>query len=375
MKSSKILTLGVILHVLVSLVGCLPMIDDSTHKPNIVGLEALDPDSFSQYQDATKLTVLQFNIWQEGTIVEGGFDAIVSEIIRTRADLVALSEVRNYNNQRFDQKLVTALTELTQEKWYSFESEDTGLVSRYPISNTRQPYPVENDHGSISKAVVALPGGVDVAFYSAHLDYKNCAYYEPRGYDGNTWAPIIPQRNVKKLREMNLASKRDDAIKDFLADAALERAEGRPVILAGDFNEPSWRDWIEENKDLYEHKGVVYKWDVSVMLEDAGYIDSWREIHPDPIEAPGFTYPSSNNDVPISKLTWAPRSDERERIDYIYYNGDDQRLKLEDVMILGPDSSIAYSQEVRESGAGKILLPEGVWPTDHKALISIFSIQ
>ena len=28
------------------------------------------------------LNVLQFNIWQEGTIVAGGFDAIIDEIIR-----------------------------------------------------------------------------------------------------------------------------------------------------------------------------------------------------------------------------------------------------------------------------------------------------
>ena len=29
-----------------------------------------------------KFTVLQWNIWQEGTVVPGGYDAIVNEIVR-----------------------------------------------------------------------------------------------------------------------------------------------------------------------------------------------------------------------------------------------------------------------------------------------------
>ena len=45
--------------------------------------------------------VLQFNIWQEGTVVKGGFEALADEIVRSNADFVTLSEVRNYRNTRF----------------------------------------------------------------------------------------------------------------------------------------------------------------------------------------------------------------------------------------------------------------------------------
>ena len=48
-----------------------------------------------------EFTVLQWNIWQEGTMVPGGYEAIVDEIIRLRPDFVTLSEVRNYNNTNF----------------------------------------------------------------------------------------------------------------------------------------------------------------------------------------------------------------------------------------------------------------------------------
>lgn len=43
-------------------------------------------------QEKKEFTVLQWNIWQEGTMVPGGYEAIVDEIIRLRPDFVTLSE-------------------------------------------------------------------------------------------------------------------------------------------------------------------------------------------------------------------------------------------------------------------------------------------
>ena len=49
-------------------------------------------------QKEKEFTVLQWNIWQEGTVIPGGYDAIVNEIVRLKPDFVTLSEVRNYNS-------------------------------------------------------------------------------------------------------------------------------------------------------------------------------------------------------------------------------------------------------------------------------------
>lgn len=62
-------------------------------------------------QTKDHFTVLQFNIWQEGTVVENGYEAIVNEIIRLDADFIALSEVRNYNNSLFCDRIVASLKE------------------------------------------------------------------------------------------------------------------------------------------------------------------------------------------------------------------------------------------------------------------------
>ncbi len=54
---------------------------------------------FSAAQTPKEFTVLQWNIWQEGTMVKGGYEAIVNEIVRLKPDFITFSEVRNYNKR------------------------------------------------------------------------------------------------------------------------------------------------------------------------------------------------------------------------------------------------------------------------------------
>jgi len=60
-------------------------------------------------QKISQLKVLQINIWQEGTMVPNGFPAIADEIIAKKADVVLFSEVRNYNNTDFVQRILAEL--------------------------------------------------------------------------------------------------------------------------------------------------------------------------------------------------------------------------------------------------------------------------
>lgn len=134
--------------------------------------------------DARKITVLQWNIWQEGTMVKGGYEAIVAEIARLRPDFVTLSEVRNYHDTNFTKRLCKSLSQKGIQ-YYSFKSYDTGLLSRYPIEDSLVVFPLNCDHGSIHKLTTTVDGR-KVNVYTAHLDYLNDAYYNVRGYDGST---------------------------------------------------------------------------------------------------------------------------------------------------------------------------------------------
>lgn len=111
-----------------------------------------------------------------------------------------------------------------------------------------------------------------------------------------------------------------------------------------------------------------------LLLDNAGFIDTYRTLYPDVLAYPGFTFPADNPLIPTEKLTWAPKSDERDRIDYVFYHPH-PAIQLKDAIIFGPQGSIVKNQRVAEQSKDKFLLPEGVWPTDHKGLLVTFGIK
>ncbi len=323
----------------------------------------------SHKPEEKELTVLQFNIWQEGTVIAGGFDAIADEIARLKPDFVTLSEVRNYHDTRFCDRIVSALAERGEE-YHSFYSYDSGLLSRYPITDSATVFPHEGDHGTIYRLNTKIDGK-DFAVYTGHLDYQNDTYYEVRAYDGNSWNRMEePLTDVDSIMARNLLSLRDEAIDSFLADAARQHEAGAIVIFGGDFNEPSHLDWTEATRDSADHPGVVIEWPNTLALHKAGYRDAYREVYPDPVTHPGYTYPSDNAALPPEKITWAPLSDERDRIDYIFFRPDTATdMQAVEAAVVGPKSSIAYCKRINECSADSFIQPLGVWPTDHKGVL------
>ena len=215
----------------------------------------------------TEVSVLQWNIWQEGTSVKGGAEAIVEEIARLQPDFVTLSEVRNYNGVDYTASLVEALKSKGVE-YHSFRSDDTGLLSRYPITDTLTVFPLCNDHGSIYR-LLAEKEGKKLAVYTAHLDYLDDAYYNVRGYDGSTWKEIPIPATVEEVLERNVRSQRDDAIKLFIKQAEKDMAAGYTVILGGDFNEPSHRDWTAATADMFDHRSLrLFGYKTHIAMSD-----------------------------------------------------------------------------------------------------------
>lgn len=104
-----------------------------------------------------EFTVLQWNVWQEGTMVPGGYDAIVNEIVRLQPDFVTFSEVRNYHNTRFNERIVASLKEKGLD-YYSFYTYDTGLLSKHPITDSLTVFPENGDHGSIYRLTSSVNG-------------------------------------------------------------------------------------------------------------------------------------------------------------------------------------------------------------------------
>lgn len=311
---------------------------------------------------------MQINVWQEAAVVEGGFDAVADEICRLSPDIVLLSE----SSGEFVPKILNEL-KTRGASYYGEKSRlDVGVLSKYKITEQRKVAASVDEAVRVLKAVIDVCGE-RVVVYSAHLDYTHYACYMPRGYSGVSWKKMdAPVTDEGEIERVNNESLRDETIRGVIEDA--EKEEGCMILLGGDFNEPSHLDWTESTKDLWDHNGTVVRWICSTMLEEDGFKDAYREMYPDAATYQGFTFPSDNPSVDVSKLTWAPEADERDRIDFIYYKPN-KRCKLVDAAVVGPRTSIVRSERVEETGKDKFIEPAGIWPTDHKAVWATFELS
>lgn len=328
--------------------------------------------SVASYGKGTELKVLQINLWYEGGKIENGFDAIVNEVNSINPDIVLFCEISNRDGKPFIPRIVEALKEKGKQYYGETNKLDVGVISKYKILEQRLNYPKDNKAGSVLKTTIQV-GNRKVIAYSAHLDYTHYACYLPRGYSGVTWKKLdAPVLDVAQVEKANNESMRDEAIQGVLDDVKSEK--GNIIILGGDFNEPSHLDWQENTKNLWDHNGTVIRWDCSVMLYANGFKDAFREFYPNPVTHPGFTFPAGNENVAVKELAWAPDVDERDRIDFIYYMPD-KKLKLKHVSVVGPSKSVIYGKCAEETSKDKFILPAGVWPTDHKAVLATFRLH
>lgn len=340
-------------------------------KALVCGVAILVFASCSSIEKKQELKVLQINCWHGATTVPDAFRGLVSIIQQTDADVVLLSETHGSDGNVVD-RLVDTLQVLGKTYYGESSGGSTGLISKYELVHTEKCCPSEVQ-GPMAKAYILVEGQT-VAIYSAHLDYQYYECYLPRGYSGTSWEKLdAPVLDADSVLAANRLSQRNGTIQSFIKDAGKEIDKGHLVILGGDFNEPSHLDWQADTKDMRDHNGLVINWDCSVMLNEMGMKDSYRELFPNAITHPGFTFPSANKDAELSKLTWAPEADERDRIDFIYYSPN-KSWTLSDVAIVGPSETIIRGEVKEKDSKDKFILPNQVWPTDHKGNLAVFSI-
>ena len=122
-------------------------------------------------------------------------------------------------------------------------------------------------------------------------------------------APFI-EGPAAAILEANTA--RENKWGSMLAEVEAVRQQGNPIFVTGDFNEPSPLDWT----DAVHQAGrcpVAVKWPTADALLRAGFTDAYRIVHPDPLQAPGYTWtPTTAIDDP---------NDHHDRIDFVFVSG------------------------------------------------------
>lgn len=322
-------------------------------------------------------TVFQLNLWHGCTKVPNGDQGIIDVLDQMDADVVFLCEIRD--GKQFIPHVIEELEK--RGKHYYGETFDLaiGVLSKFKPDSWTKCCIVPGDEGRAMVKMVATIEGQPVSFYSCHLDYRHYQCYMPRGYNGTTWKkmdkPITDEEEVLKA---NRQSFRDETIRAFIQEVQSDIQQGRPIIMGGDFNEPSHLDWQADTKDLWDHNGAVIHWDCSMMLSKAGFKDTYREKYPNTVRYPGFTFPAGNKlaeEAKLEKLAWAPEADERDRIDFIYYYPLESMLSMKNGKLVGPSETVVRGKITENDSKDKILTPSCIWPSDHKGNLATFKIR
>jgi exonuclease III len=170
----------------------------------------------------------------------------------------------------------------------------------------------------------------------------------------DTWLHYLPSymaavnEGKAKAKELIAAEgeTRQAEIKAILEEIQplLEQDDYAGILMAGDFNSGSYLDRTRETQNL--HNDYIVEWPVSKAMTEAGFRDSYRELHINAATDPGYTWTpraaTSSNEYGI-----------RDRIDYIYCQGEG----------LVPISSLVLDQHPI------------MFPSDHAAVITVFRLD
>ena len=235
--------------------------------------------------DPVRIKVLSFNIWYGGDQVS--FDAVIKAIQLANADVVGLQEPDGRT------------AEIAARAGYPYVDTRRHILSRYPLfesgagetlATEAPPYSTAGlDPDALHVWALVAPGKV-VALANTHL--TSDPYGPELLRDGAPPADVLTNETDTRLPEAEA----------LIAGLAPVIATGAPVLVTGDFNSPSHRDWTGDR---------ALAWPVSTAMEAAGFTDTFRAANPDPTTSPGLTW------TPGRPAPFIPDGETLDRIDFI----------------------------------------------------------
>ena len=213
--------------------------------------------------------------------------------------------------------------------FFGSDGMSTAYLSRFPIE-------VIND----THIKIELSADKAINFMNVHLKAFPYQPYDIRDTLITTDSQAIHQ--AEQTRGANV---------DVLVDNINLVIKNEPLIICGDFNEPSHLDWVENAENpvrfLINNNQFTVDWPTSNKIANVGMKDSYRELFSSPVQFPGYTWtPQISNDEVY------------DRIDMIYHNS---LLNVNDFKIIGPDDQSDIKLIDFES--------------DHRAVYAIFSFD
>ena len=216
--------------------------------------------------------------------------------------------------------------------FYGDENKSVAMLSKFPLE-------IVDD----IQCKVMFNDDFYLHFFNVHLPSSPYQPYDIRDTLITTQAQAVHQAEQTRGTEVTeLVSSVENIITNM------------PIMVVGDFNEPSHLDWILDTENPLQFQfnnpveQFVVNWPSSNKVEEIGLVDVYRFFFPDPLEDPGYT--------------WTPNytvGEVHDRIDFIYYN---DKLVPESVDLIGPDNNMS-----------DIVISD--YESDHRAVFSTFSLD
>lgn len=291
----------------------------------------------------TTLSVMSFNVYGGGANDGKPVDETVAVIKASGADIIGIQETRlesdpceaDYCPPAGD-SVAKAIADKLGFHYYDQTKENAALwanaiISRYPIGPA-----TANDLG-----VRIDVDGRTVYAFNIHLDDSPYQPYQLLDIEYGAAPFIKTEAEAVKFA----AETRGPAMKLLAED--LKAADGADAAFVfGDFNEPSHLDWTKDAVAAGHHP-VTVQWPTTSSLEQLGFVDPYRMVHPDVVAKPAYTW------TPTSEPT--DPEDHHDRIDFALVRAKD--LKVEDASIVGE----------KPEAAEIVVTP---WPSDHRAVVA-----
>ena len=164
--------------------------------------------------------------------------------------------------------------------WNSWQGESPHLCVLTPLPVEAR-YFHAGWHGVGARLVT--PGDRRLDVYSIWIDYRAYLPYALRD------DPSVEDATLLRCEtEGSGRVKQAQALLEHLETTG--RLDGSvPLLVGGDWNCPSHLDWTDDTARAFRFKRPL-DLPVSRGMAAAGFVDTFREVHPDPLRHPGFTW-------------------------------------------------------------------------------------
>ncbi len=288
------------------------------------------------------LRVLVWNIQRGANHFDQGPEKALAVIRAAAPDVCLLQESYDIEDER--PKLGAWLA--AQLGWNQWQGESTHLCVLTPLDIE---WTVLHAKWHGIGARVTDPGGRAVLAYSTWIDYREYVPYHLRDNPDATDAELLALESSGSKR-----LKQATEILAHLGDSSA-LSGSLPLLVGGDWNCPSHLDWTEDTAQVFRYRRAL-DLPVSRAMADAGMVDTFRVVHPDPVRTPGITWTPLERGTPEAPMA-------HDRIDRLYMHNPDSGWSLRPV---------AAHVLPRLPEAMSIPQAERTFPSDHGAVVVDF---